>query len=109
MPISVVILTFNSAATLLQTLAAARLVSDDIHVVDSFSTDETVEIARAAGTQIVQHAFERYDVQRNWAIQTLPLNHGWELHLDADERLTPELRPRSIASWPRRRPISMAT
>lgn len=91
MPVSVVILAFNSATTLPQTLAAARLVSDDIHVVDSVSADATVEIARAAGAKVVQHAFERYDLQRNWAIQNLPLIHGWELHLDADERLTPEL------------------
>jgi len=91
MPISVVILSFNSAATLPQTLAAAKLVSDDIHVVDSFSTDKTGELARAAGAQVVQHPFERYDSQRNWAIENLPLKHGWELHLDADERLTPEL------------------
>ncbi len=91
MPVSVVILTFNSAAVLPRTLAAARLVSDDIHVVDSFSTDETVEAARAAGAGVVQHAFERYDLQRNWAIEHLPMQHDWELHLDADERLTPEL------------------
>jgi glycosyltransferase involved in cell wall biosynthesis len=91
MPISVVILSFNSAATLPQTLAAAKLVSDDVHVVDSFSSDESAELARAAGAEVVQHAFERYDKQRNWAIENLPLKHGWELHLDADERLTPEL------------------
>ena len=91
LPISVVILSFNSAATLPLTLAAAKLVSDDLHVVDSFRSDETVELARAAGAEVVQHAFERYDKQRNWAIENLPLKHGWELHLDADERLTPEL------------------
>jgi glycosyltransferase involved in cell wall biosynthesis len=91
MPVSVIILTFNSAATLPQTLAAARLVSDDIHVVDSFSTDSTVALAREAGAAVVQHAFDRYDLQRNWAIESLPLKHGWELHLDADERLTPAL------------------
>jgi glycosyltransferase involved in cell wall biosynthesis len=91
MPVSVIVLTFNSAATLPQTLAAARLVSDDIHVVDSFSTDGSVELARAAGACVVQHPFERYDLQRNWAIEHLPLKHGWELHLDADERLTPAL------------------
>lgn len=91
MPVSVIILTYNSAATLPQTLAAARLVSDDIHVVDSFSADHTVALAREAGATVVQHAFERYDAQRNWAIENLPLKHGWELHLDADERLTPAL------------------
>ena len=103
MPVSVVILTFNSAATLPQTLAAAKRVSDDLHVVDSFSTDETVTLARAAGATVVQHAFERYDAQRNWAIETLPLKHEWELHLDADERLTDALAAeinRVLASAP---------
>ena len=91
MPISVIILTFNSQATIGATLESARLVSDDIHVVDSFSTDRTLEIARLAGAQIVQHAFENYGAQRNWAIANLPLRHDWQLHLDADERLSAEL------------------
>jgi glycosyltransferase involved in cell wall biosynthesis len=91
MPFSVVVLTFNSEATVGATLASARAVSDDVHVVDSFSTDRTLDIARAAGAQIVQHAFENYGAQRNWAIETLNLRHEWELHLDADERLSAEL------------------
>jgi len=91
MTLSVVLLSFNSEATLGATLASARLVSDDIHVVDSGSADKTLEIAAAAGAQIVQHPFENYGRQRNWAIDNLPLKHGWQLHLDADERLTPEL------------------
>jgi glycosyltransferase involved in cell wall biosynthesis len=97
MPLSVVILSFKSAATLPQTLTSLAGVSDDIHVVDSFSTDGTPQIARDAGARVVQRAFERYDLQRNWAIANLPLRHGWELHLDADERLTPELG-RAIAT-----------
>lgn len=91
MPISVIVLTFNSEATIGATLASARKVSDDVHVVDSFSTDRTLEIARAAGAQVVQHEFANYSAQRNWAIDTLPLKYEWELHLDADERLSDEL------------------
>jgi glycosyltransferase involved in cell wall biosynthesis len=91
MPISVIVLTFNSEATIGATLASARKVSDDVHVVDSFSTDRTLEIARDAGACVVQHEFANYSAQRNWAIDTLPLKHGWELHLDADERLSDEL------------------
>ena len=91
MAISVVVLTFNSEATIGATLASARAVSDDVHVVDSFSTDRTLEIARAAGAQVVQHGFENYSAQRNWAIDNLPLKYGWQLHLDADERLSTEL------------------
>ena len=91
MEVSVVILTFNSAATIGATLKRAKRVSDDIHVVDSGSDDETRDIAAAAGARVVEHEFVHYGAQRNWAIDNLPLKHAWELHLDADERLTPEL------------------
>jgi glycosyltransferase involved in cell wall biosynthesis len=88
MALSVVILSFNSQDTLGATLASAARVSDDIHVVDSFSTDGTLEIIRAHGARLVQHPFEHYGAQRNWAIDQLPLAHEWQLHLDADERLS---------------------
>lgn len=90
MALSVIVLTFNAEATIGATLASARRVSDDVHVVDSFSTDRTLEIARAAGAHVVQHEFKDYSAQRNWATDTLPLKHDWELHLDADERLSDE-------------------
>jgi glycosyltransferase involved in cell wall biosynthesis len=91
MTLSVVILTFNSEATIGATLASARRVSDDVHVVDSGSTDGTLAIAAQHGARIVGHEFESYGAQRNWAIDHLELRHGWELHLDADERLTEPL------------------
>jgi glycosyltransferase involved in cell wall biosynthesis len=91
LPISVIILTFNAEATIGATLESARRISDDVHVVDSFSTDRTLEIARAAGAQVAQHPFEHYGAQRNWAIETLPLKRDWQLHLDADERLSDAL------------------
>jgi glycosyltransferase involved in cell wall biosynthesis len=99
MPVSVIILTFNSAAAIEDTLASVTDLSDDVHVVDSGSTDNTVQIARRAGARVVQHRFENYGAQRNWAIDHLPLRYDWELHLDADERLSPELREaiRSLA------------
>jgi glycosyltransferase involved in cell wall biosynthesis len=94
MSISVVVLTFNAEASLAATLDSAAQVSDDIHVVDSGSTDGTLKLAAARGAKIVHHAFEDYGRQRNWAIDNLPLKHAWQLHLDADERLTPELAAR---------------
>ena len=63
----------------------ARLVSDEIFVVDSFSKDGTVQIAQASGALVVQHPFEHYGEQRNWAIDNLPITGAWQLHLDADE------------------------
>ena len=68
---SVIILAFNSVDTLGATLAQAREISDDIHVVDSFSTDDTVALSRQHGALVVQHAFENYGAQRNWAIDHL--------------------------------------
>lgn len=91
MTISVIILTYNSAATIAATVNSACRISDDVHVVDSYSDDETCAIAEAAGARVVQHPFEQYGLQRNWAIENLPLAHPWELHLDADERLSEAL------------------
>ena len=89
---SVIILTFNSESSIAETLGSIVSLSDDIHTVDSCSTDRTADIARGFGANGVQHAFENYGAQRNWAIASLPLKYDWQLHLDADERLTPELR-----------------
>ena len=82
---TVIVLTFNSEDTLGATLERARLVSAEIFVLDSFSKDGTVEIAREAGAHVFQHAFEHYGAQRNWAIDNLPISRTWQLHLDADE------------------------
>jgi glycosyltransferase involved in cell wall biosynthesis len=88
---SIVILSFNSEDTLGATLSRARLVSDEIFVVDSFSKDSTAELARSHGAVVVEHAFEHYGAQRNWAIDNLPLTRSWQLHLDADESMDDEL------------------
>lgn len=91
LPVSVVVLTFNAAETIGATLASAVAFSDDVHVVDSGSTDATLDIARSYGAKIVSHPFESYGAQRNWAIGELDLKHEWQLHLDADERVSDAL------------------
>jgi glycosyltransferase involved in cell wall biosynthesis len=70
---TVILLSFNSEHTLGTTLRRARLVSDEIFVVDSYSKDKTVELARSLGAIVVQHPFEHYGTQRNWAIDNLPI------------------------------------
>lgn len=82
---SVIVLSFNSEDTLGATLERAREVSDEIFVVDSFSKDGSVELARSLGATVVEHAFEHYGAQRNWAMDNLPITRAWQLHLDADE------------------------
>jgi glycosyltransferase involved in cell wall biosynthesis len=89
--ISVVVLTFNCERSIGRTLRSLQPISDDIHVVDSFSTDRTLEICKEFDCSTVQHAFSTYADQRNWAIDTLALKYSWQLHVDADEELEPEL------------------
>ena len=73
--------------------------ADEVFVLDSFSHDRTLEIARAHGAHVVQHAFESYSRQKNWALVNLPFRNDWVLIVDADERVTPHLR-REIESAP---------
>jgi len=88
---TVILLSFNSEATIAATLTAARRISDEIFVVDSYSSDRTVELAHSLGAVVVQHAFEHYGAQRNWAIDHLPITRPWQLHLDADEWMNDQL------------------
>ena len=90
--ISAIVLTFNEERNLSACLDSLAGWVDEIFVVDSGSSDRTVEIARQAGARVFEHAFEHYGAQRNWAIDQLPITSGWTLHIDADERITPELR-----------------
>ena len=90
-PISVLVLTFNEAENLPRCLASVSW-ADDVLVVDSFSTDETVTVARAHGARVVQRAFDDFAGQRNFGTEHGELRHGWVLHLDADEVVPPELR-----------------
>jgi glycosyltransferase involved in cell wall biosynthesis len=89
--VSVIILSVNEEANLPGCLQSLRGLDCEVFLVDSGSTDRTVEIAKAAGAAVVVHHFEHYAAQRNWAQQHLRLNAAWVLHLDADERLTPRL------------------
>jgi len=86
-----ILLTFNSEDTLAATLKCVRQVSDEIFVVDSYSKDSTVEVAKSFGATVVQHSFEHYGAQRNWAIDNLPITGSWQLHLDADELMDEQL------------------
>lgn len=89
--LSVIVLTHNEEANLPVCMESLKGLDCEVFVVDSGSTDRTVEIAKAAGAHVVEHPFENYAAQRNWAQQHLPIRSDWILHLDADERLTPEL------------------
>jgi glycosyltransferase involved in cell wall biosynthesis len=89
-PITLVVLTQDEEFDIGDCLESASGFND-IHVLDSGSTDRTVAIARARGATVHHHSFHGFGQQRNWAIDHVPARYDWQLHLDADERLTPEL------------------
>ena len=89
-PISIIILTRNEEINLSSCLDSVAGFAD-VHILDSGSTDRTVEIAKNRGIGVFHHSFEAFGTQRNWAIDNLPTAHDWHFHLDADERMTPAL------------------
>jgi glycosyltransferase involved in cell wall biosynthesis len=89
--ISIFVLTLNEETNIRPCLESVRF-SDDVVVLDSFSTDRTVEIAAAMGARVFQRKFD------NWAAhQNIAFKHDWVFYLDADERMTPELQAEIIA------------
>lgn len=90
-PVTVIIPTRNEARHLGRCLEAASLCSE-VYVIDSLSTDKTVEIAQAWGAKVVQfHYGGGWPKKRQWALDSLHFENEWILLLDADEILTPEL------------------
>jgi glycosyltransferase involved in cell wall biosynthesis len=91
LPVSVIVPVRNEARNLprcLESLAGFG----EIYVIDSQSTDDTVEIAQSRGAKVVQfHYAGGWPKKRQWAMDTLPFAYDWILLLDADEILTPEL------------------
>jgi glycosyltransferase involved in cell wall biosynthesis len=91
-PLSVIVLTCNEEKNIEGCLKDIYEWAGEIFVVDSGSTDKTIEIARKFTDKIYQNKFESYARQRNWALDNLPISHDWVFFLDADEYLTDELK-----------------
>ena len=88
--LTAIVLTYNEADHIqacLETLTFA----DKCVVYDSFSTDETVQIARDAGAEVIRHEFENYASKRNAALEYIKGETDWVLFVDADERVEPDL------------------
>jgi glycosyltransferase involved in cell wall biosynthesis len=88
LPITVIILTYNEEKNIEECLKSIHGFFEEIFIVDSFSTDKTIEIAKKYTDKIYQHKFEDYSSQRNWALNNLPIRTEWVLNLDADHRVT---------------------
>lgn len=91
MNITAVILTHNEDLHIARCIASVKKVTGHIVVVDSYSSDSTIERARELGAEILIHPFINQASQFNWALEQLPADTQWVLRLDADEVLTPEL------------------
>ena len=87
---SIYILTYNEEVDIAACIESASL-CDDIIVVDSFSSDRTVEIAGRYPVRVVRHRFESHGKQRSWMLREVETKHEWAYILEADERMTPEL------------------
>lgn len=90
--VAVIILTFNEEANLAQALESVTGWADQVFVLDSISSDATLDIARRSGCHTLQHRFENYAKQRNFALDTFPITSEWVLFLDADEWLPGPLK-----------------
>lgn len=85
-----IILTYNEAEHIQACIESLQF-ADEVMVFDSFSTDETVGLAQAAGARVLQRIFDHYAGQRNAALAAVRETADWVLFVDADERVTPEL------------------
>lgn len=90
-PLSIIYTSFNERDIIERSLASVAGMSDDLVVVDSFSTDGTAELLKSyPGVKLLQRKYEGPSDQKNWAIERA--RHEWVLLLDADEIVTEALR-----------------
>ena len=90
--ISTIILTYNEERHIERCITNAFRFSSQVYLVDSFSSDRTVEIAKRLGAKVYQNKWENnYAKQLNWGLENLPIETEWVFRLDADEYLTDNL------------------
>ena len=87
---SIYILTYNEEIDIDDCIKSA-LQCDDLILVDSYSTDKTIEIASQYPIRIFQHQFESHGKQRSWMLENIETKYDWVYLLEADERMTTEL------------------
>ena len=86
-----IILTLNEERHLPRCIESLRGVADRVVVVDCFSTDQTLTLAKSKGARVVQNTWVNHATQFNWSLTQLDANTEWVIRIDADEYLTPEL------------------
>jgi glycosyltransferase involved in cell wall biosynthesis len=89
--VTAIILTMNESKNIEECITSIKNFVSRIVVVDSGSSDNTVDLAKSLGADVYFHEFENYATQFNWALDNTNIKTKWALRLDADERFTAEL------------------
>ena len=89
--ITVIVLTFNEEKHITRCISSLESFAKEIFVVDSFSTDSTVDMALSQGAKVFQNKYTNQAIQSNWALKSCPISTEWVMRVDADEYVLPEL------------------
>lgn len=89
--LATIVLTYNEEIHIARCLESIRTFCGEIFVIDSFSTDDTVEIARRHGATVLQNPFVNQAIQFQWALDHIATNATWLLRIDADEVVEDDL------------------
>ena len=89
--ISVLILTFNEEQHIERCIRSLQSFAKEVFIIDSYSTDKTVEIAESLGAKVYQNKWVNYAVQYQWGLDNCPIKTKWVMRMDADEFVLPEL------------------
>ena len=103
--LTVLILTRDEERHIARAIASVQDIAAHILVVDSGSTDRTVEIARDLGAEVRANPWRNYATQFNWGLEQMPEGTGWVMRLDADEIVSPELAAEIKAALPGLGPV----
>ena len=95
--ISVLILTFNEELHIERCIKSLLPFAKEIFIVDSYSTDKTVEIAEFLGANVYQNKWVNYAVQYQWGLDNCPIETEWVMRMDSDEYVLPDLAEEVIA------------
>ncbi|WP_263079873.1 glycosyltransferase family 2 protein [Endozoicomonas sp. Mp262] len=89
--VSALILSYNEEKHIERCITSLKSIGVNVFVVDSYSTDETVKIAKSLGAQVYQNKWINYSEQYNWGLDNCPIDTEWVMRMDADEYVTEEL------------------
>ena len=89
--LTIIVLVYNENLHIERCINSAKKVADDVLIVDSYSTDNTLKIAHKLGARVLQNNWVNYATQLNWALNNGDIRTEWVMRLDADEYLDEKL------------------